>query len=342
MGLLDWFRSSTPKFDEAQISQASIDEAIDYVVKVTDARLTLVDHYRPRLTGPVRRTLEYLASLRSLLPPTHEASAFAWATDPTLRAMFSHNSELVAVFQRSDALRDYAASSSPLDPIHAVLGMDFETQHSFGAGLQGQMLVRDVARTTLSFRQHRLRLFARSEAELVRAFSRRMLDELALIALERMQTENDARRELEENHQLLAARITTFNRRGIGGESFLGEAGAEVSPEDSQHLLRALEENETRLAALGSPAESLDRQLDYLAQTLAEPMRHVRIETRRLCVDSMNMLVDSENAGEIVEFGVACFARRTPVERAFLPLLVDRSLIGEGRKLRLENAERWL
>lgn len=342
MGLLDWFRSSTPKLDEARISQASVDEAIDYVVKVTDARLTLVDHYRPRLSGPVRRTLEHLVSLRDTQPPTHEASALAWATDPTLRAMFSQTSELVSVFQRSDALRDFAAGISPLDPVYAVLGMDFEEQRHFGAGLQGQLLVRDVARTTLNFRQHRLRLFARSEIELVRAFSRRMLDELALIALERMQAENETRRELEEDRQLIAARIATFNRRGIGGESFLGEAGAEISASDSQRLLRALEENETRLAALGSPAESLDRQLDYLAQTLAEPMRHIRIETRRLHVDSMNCLVDAAEDGETVEFGVACFGRRAPVLRAFLPVLVDRSLIGEGRKLRLENAERWL
>lgn len=341
MGLLDWFRSSTPKLDETRISQAAIDEAIDYVVKVTDARLTLVNHYRPRLTGPVTRTLEYLHDQRGLMPATRHANSMSWSIDPTLRAMFGQSTDLVRTFQRCDMLRDYAATAPAMDPIYTILGMDFEEQQRFGTGLQGQMVVRDVARTALSFSHYRMRLFAHSEEDLARAFSRRLFDELALISLERMQAETDARRELEEDRQLLGARLNTFNQRGMGAESFLGEAGAALSPEESQRLLRRLEENETRLAALGSPSESLDRQLDYLAEVLAEPMNYVSVDKRCLHLDSMNAVVDAET-GEAVEFGVVTFMRQRPVTRAFVPLVVDRGLIGEGRKLTLENAERWL
>jgi len=341
MGLLDWFRSSTPKLDETRISPAAIDEAIDYVVKVTNARLTLVNNYRPRLAGPVTRTLEYLSSQRGQLPPTREANRLSWSLDPTLRAVFGQSSDLVQTFTRCNLLRDYAASAPPLEPIHTVLGMDFAEQRRLGTGMQGQVLVRDVARTALSFSHHRMRLFAHSEDELARAFSRRLFDELALIALERMQTEVEARRELEEDRLLLGARLNTFNQRGMGADSFLGEAGASLSPEDSARLLHQLEENETRLAALGCPSESLDRQLDYLAEVLAEPMEYVSVERRQIYLDSMNSMVDSTQ-GELVEFGVVTFRRQQPLARAFLPLIVDRSLIGEGRKLTLEGAERWL
>lgn len=342
MGLLDWFRSSTPRLDEARISQASIDEAIDYVVKVTDARLTLVNHYRPRLTGPVTRTLEYLRDLHAKLPPTHDVNGISWSLDPSLHAMFGQAGDLVRVFQQSDALRDYAASTSPLEPIFAVLGMDFQELRRYGTGMQGQMMVRDIAQTALSFSHHQLRLFGRSEPEIAQAFSRRMFDELTMIALERMKDEGDQRRELEEGRLLLAARLTALQQRGMGGDSFLGTEAAPLSEADSNRILHQLEDNEMRLAALGSASESLDRQLDYLAQILAEPMEHVQIEHRRVRVDSMNVVVDNDHDGEVIEFGVARFARKQPVVRAFLPLRIDRRLIGEGRKLTLENAERWL
>lgn len=341
MGLLDWFRQSTPHLDEERISASLIDETIDYVVKMTDARLTLVHHYRQRLTGPVRRSLQYLNSLRDSMPATHDAGPLAWSLDPSLRACFGRSEDLSHTFGRCGKLRDYAAGASPLDPIYAVLAMDFEEQTRFGIGLQGEMVVRDVAQTALSFSEHRLRLFARNEQELRRAISRRLLDELALIALEHMQAEHEQRRELEEHHQLLQARLATFARRGAGADSFLGSAGAGVSDAESAALLRELEQNETRLAALGSPIETLDRQLDYLAEVLAEPMRFVHIEHRQLHLDSMNVIVDARS-GEAVEFGVISFARQPPQRRAFLPVKVDRSLIGEGRTLRLDNAERWL
>lgn len=341
MGLLDWFLSSTPKIDETRVSQTAIDEAIDYVVKVTDARLTLVNHYRPRLTGPITRTLEYLNGQREHLPAVHEANRLSWSLDPTLRAMFGQSADLVRTFTGCNRLRDYAASASALEPIHAVLGMDFEEQRRFGTGMQGQMLVRDIARTAISFSHHRMRLFAQSKDELNQAFSRRLFDELALIALERMQAEVDTRRDLEENRLLLSTRLNTFNQRGMGADSFLGEAGASLSPEESLRLLHELEENETRLAALGCPSESLDRQLDYLAEVLAEPMEYVSVERRQVYLDSMNTVVEPD-LGEAVEFGIVTFRRQQPVTRAFLPLRIDRSLIGEGRKLTLEGAERWL
>lgn len=341
MGLLDWFRQSTPQLNEERISDTLVDETIDYVVKMTDSRLALVHHHRQRLSGPVTRTLQYLNTLRGSGPGTHEAGPVSWSVDPSMRAFFGQPGDLLDTFAHCQKLKDYAATASPLDPIYALLAMEIEEQPRFGVGMQGNMVVRDMAQTALSFSQHRLRLFARNEQELWRSVARRLLDELALIALEHMQAEHAQRRELEEHRNLLTARLATFTRRGAGVDSFLGEAGVLVGSEESNALLQKLEDNENALAALGCPTETLDRQLDYLAEVLAEPMRFIQIEHRRLHLDSMNVVVDARN-GESVEFGVVCFERHPPQRRAFLPVRVDRALIGEGRKLRLENAERWL
>lgn len=341
MGLLDWFLHSTPKIEEESVSATLVEETIDYLVKMTDARLALVDGYRQRLSAPVTCALRYLGAQRASLPPSHPVGPHSWSQDPSIRAFFGQPADLLDVFSQCEALHKYAQRTSPLEPIHAILAMEFEEQQRFGVGLQGSLVVRDVAQTALNFSHHRLRLFAHSDQELWQSMARRMLDELALIALGRMQAEQAERRELEEHRRLLSARLATFQLRGIGGDSFLGDAGAMVSNEESAELLHKLEANETQLAALGCPSETLDRQLDYLAEVLCEPTRAVRFEFRREHLDSMNV-VQEGSRGDEVQFGVVCFDRQPPVRRAFLPVEVDRKLVGEGRQLKLENAERWL
>jgi hypothetical protein len=339
MALLDWFRQSTPKIDENKFSASLVEDTIDYVVKMTDARLTLVNHYRARLTGPVSRTLQYLGTLRSNLPATHPVAPHSWSQDPTIRAVFGQPDDLLAVFAHCQPLHDFATQDAGTGPIYAVLAMHFSEQTHFGVDMQGSVMVRDVAQTSLGFNHHHLRLFARSEQELMRSVARRMLDELALIALDRMQAEQTERRELEEHRSLLSARLSTFHQRGTGLDSFLDTAGDAISNEESTELLHHLEQNETRLAALGSPAETLDRQIDYLAEILAEPMRFINFELRHPRVDSMNVI---DEGGEEIEFGLVSVDRQPPKQRVFIPVLVDRALVGDGRRLRLDNAERWL
>lgn len=341
MGLLDWFRQSTPRIDEGGVSEALIDETIDYVVKMTDARLALVHHYRQRLTGPVRRTLQYIQTLRASMPEAHEVGPLSWTLDPCMRAFFGQPSELRGTFALCQKLNEYANSAPPLAPIFAVLAMEFVEQRRFGVGLQGDLTVRDIAQTALSFSQHRLRLFAGDEQGLWRHMARRMLDELALIALEHMQAEQAQRRELEEHRSLLSARLATFSQRGAGADSFLGEAGSLITDEESDALLRQLDENEAQLGKLGCSTETLDHQLDYLAEVLAEPMNFVRIERKQIYLDSMNILV-APPAGDAIDFGIASFDRHPPQRRAFLPVRVDPALIGQGRRLKLDKAERWL
>ncbi|MDO6386272.1 hypothetical protein [Uliginosibacterium sp. 31-12] len=341
MGLLDWFRQSTPSLGDERLSPDLINNTIAYLVKMTDSRLTLVPRYHERLSGPVRICLEFLMARRGDMPAVHDATALAWSLDPSLHAFFGAADSMQEVFGSCDSLRNYAAQSSPLDPIYAVLAMEYEENRHFGVGMQGQMVVRDVAQTALSFRQPRLRLFARTEQDLWRSVARRLLDELAVTALEHMEGEQAQRRELAEQRQLISARLATFRQRGAGADSFLGGDGLLVSNDDSHALLQKLEENEAELAALGGSEDLLERQLGYLVEVLTEPAKHLQIERRTVRLDSMNVVCEG-HSGEEVEFGVVSFTRQLPQRRAFLPLRVDRSLIGEGRKLKLDSAERWL
>lgn len=341
MALLDWFRQSTPKISTEQVSPALIEASIDYVVKMTDARLTLVNHYRARLEGPVTRTLQYLGTLRQDLPAIRNVGPNAWSQDPCIRAFFARPTDFLNAFSHSQALHNFTANIAVTKPIYTVLAMDMHEQKHFGVGLQGDTMVRDVAQTTLNFEQPRLRMFAATEEELIRSMFRRLLDELAIIALERMQAEQDERRELEEHRSLLSARLATFRQRGAGVDSFLGQAGDTLSESESGQLLKQLEENETRLAALGSPSETLDRQLDYLAEVLAEPMRFIKVELRHPHINNMNIVV-AEGKGTEIEFTHVSVARTPPRNHVLVPLCVDPALIGNGRTLLLDNAERWL
>lgn len=343
MGLLDWFRQSTPKLDVDRVSSTLVEETIDYVVKMTDARLPLVHHYRERLTGPVTRTLNFINELREQVPPARDVGPLSWSQDASIRAFFARSQDLLDVFANCKDFRAHVARVPATEEIYAVLAMQFEEQQRFGTAMQGSMMVREVARTAYSFSEHRLRLFAADESSLRRSVARRLLDELALIALATMQTEHEERRELENNRHLLTTRLATFKRRGTGMQSFLGDEGEAEPCEESSQLLRQLEINETRLAALGNTSEALARQLDYLAQVLAEPMRYISLARRTVALDNMNMVVDA-GQGETVEFCIATAEHHPPWRRAFLPVRIDRALLGSGeqRKMRLDQAERWI
>lgn len=342
MGLLDWFLQRTPKLNQDGTSESLVRETTDYLVKMTDPRLTLVSGYRDKMEEPVRTSLGFIAEARELLVSPRPVTITSWAQDPCIKAVFVHPDELIEIFSRSDELRDYVAHSAEAEPIYAVLATDIAERKRLGITVRGGMVVRDVAQTTLNFDNHRLRLFGHSKDDLWQAISRRLLDEMALVALGRMQGEQAVRRELENSRTLLTSRLAVFERRGTGMSSFLGEAGQTTATEESRELLRQLEINEQQLAQLCGASEMLDRQLEYLCEVLIEPAGHVSMLRRTVRLDSMNVVQTRDADGTDVEFNVVRVERQPDVIHAMIPVKVDRRVIREIPPMTLDEAEKLI
>lgn len=348
MGLLDWFRLRTPKLSEGAISEGLVRDTADYLIKMTDPRLALIGGYRNRMEDAVIKTLHFIGEVRDLMLPPREVSTSAWALDPCVKALFVHPDELVEVFSRSQELKAFVDNSGPSDPVYAVLGAEVEERRRFGIVVQGGVMVHDVAQVTLNFTNHQLRIFGHSEDDLWQSIARRVLDELAVAALARMEAEQRTRKELENSRNLLNARLAVFGRRGTGVDSFLGEAGGDVAHEESRALLHELEQNETLLAGLGSAEDWLERQFAYLEEVLVDPAGQLSVSRREVRLDAMNVVQPESLAGadggsgEAVAFNVVCVARQPERTHAMIPVLVDRKVIRELPPMSLDEAERWI
>lgn len=346
MGLLDWFRQRTPKLGQETISESLLREATDYLVKMTDPRLALVDDYRGRMAAAVRTSLRFIAEAQNSLMPPRPLTVTSWALDPCIKAVFVHPDELIEVASRSADLRDFVDRSGATDEIYAVLASEVEERRRLGIALQGGMVVRDVAQTTLNFTNHRLRLFGHSRDDLWQAVSRRLLDEMALVALCRMQGEQAARRELEHSRTLLTSRLAVFEQRGTGMDSFLGESGQTGTRDESRELLHQLEINEQQLAQLGTPGDALGRQLDYLCEVLSVPEQHVSFLCRKVRLNSMNVVQngdgDGDGEGDEIEFNVVRIERQPDRVHAMIPVCVDRRVIRDIPAMTLDEAEKLI
>lgn len=337
MGLLGWLRRRTPKLDGEHLPTHLVQETTDYVIRMTDPRLTLVPRHREKLAPAVSACLNFLREQRTLLPLPRELSASQWASDPCLKAMFVKADDVDAALAHATELREFFAHAPLLEEAHAVMGMAIHEQTVLGMALKGEMVQRDVAQTTVSFSDHRIRLFGNSEGHLWHAIARRLVDEFALTALARMQSEQQDRKSLETDTALLRARLRTFERRGAGVGSFLGEQGTQGSS-DTRKLLHQLEANERKLKAMGCSSGGLERQLDVLREVFSAPAALIEVTQCTVRLDAMNRVVTAAQDGCDITYNRVRVKREdAPVERAFVPVRVQRCLPAEAG-LQLDRA----
>jgi hypothetical protein len=108
------------------------------------------------------------------------------------------------------------------DEAFAVLGMAMTERRTFGVAQHGSTAYTDVQRTTVSFSDHRARVCANTEQTLREEIVRRVVNQLVLVALERMSSDMSRRGELEQERALLKTRLALLQRQGSGMSAVLG------------------------------------------------------------------------------------------------------------------------
>lgn len=316
MGLLAWLRQGADQVTEAAISPALVATATDMVVRLTNPRLTLIRRYRQRLAPAVEASIRYLREQAAGLPPTREATRASWSSDPAIHAYFATADDLPVVFSRSKELRAYFESKPELEQVHAVLGMQMIQQRVMGLALEGEVVRREVPQTTVSFGDHKIRIFGQTEQELRREIGMRIFEQFALIALARIAAAQTRRKELQYNRALLKTKLKVLSRQGTGLTALSAEAAQD---QELARLQRRLDDNERELRSSTTAADALEHDLEVVRSVLAAPAESVRISTLRLCLTPLNVVAEGEAArqGRDIETGMAWFGAAPPVERAF-------------------------
>lgn len=332
MGLLDWWRGGSGATNKGHSQQ--IIEAVERVVRTTDPRLRVVQHYRARLAPAVEVSLGYAHEVVAALPAPRDASAAGWSADPYIRAFFATVDDLARAFSSSPELRAHFDQNPADREACALLGMEITEHQVFGAALEGETIRREVLQTTVSFGDYHTRICGRTEPEVRAEIERRIVDELALEGLACTAAEESRRTVLEQKRALLKARLQLLKRHGTGFHSALG--GAAVEQPELARLESQIEENARNLTVLGGGAGLLDRELELIRAVLAAPAEHLRAATKPLCLDRMNIVLSEHNAqaGTQFEFPVVSIPGDPPHMRAFTLVRFPRAgLLPAGRLL---------
>lgn len=342
MGILDWFKNRQAQFDPERVSAEMMDWAVDKALTLTNPKLKLLAQGRKRLEPAIETTVKFLRAQISTLPAVHLMVPQAWSADPVLRAFFVAPADIGAVLRDSANLRGLFDKRPEVEEAYAVLGMEFKLQQVFGMALKGTTVQRDVAQTTASFSDHRARLCETDELGLRRVIGVQVFEYLLSQAIAKIGEDREERQDLQTSRSLMRNRLSLLKQHGPGLGAMLGDAPAAKS--EQARLAAELLENERQLEALGGGESVLEAELECLVDVLGNPQRYIRFESKRLCLDRMNLVVDEGSSGDAfdIDFAVAEITGSTPMTRAFVLVRVPRTELPPPKKLDLADASRYL
>jgi hypothetical protein len=193
--------------------------------------------------------------------------------------------------------------------------------------LQGEMVQREVPRTSVSFADHRVSVPCATVEALRADIAHRALDFIAEQAAARLGALDTERKDLEQQRDVLKARLRLAGREGHGLES-----GA-----DGATLKASLKKCEGRLAEL---AGGLTDRVSMVAQTLAAPENEVRLAVHTLRLDQMNFVVEAgdEVCAEVTFVEATASEERS---RVLVPVQIFRAELAPRRDA-LADADKLL
>jgi len=246
-----------------------IERAIERVLDGTDPRLRALSGHRKKLRAAVIRALDHVVALVDGLPSELELDPRFYGTNPEITAYFASAEHLREILSIDRELNQWRQSAGAGDHGIALLLMLRQERQVFGTVLEGEILRRDVAQTTVSFAGHRLVDPTDARENTRRLLKRRAFDHLLTLALERIATADAERGALERDRRLLQRKLTTLQAGQWGFDAAAGDERPD--PADLQARLADIE---SQLAAHAIGAGLLEAHLDIVVDVLRRPEQH--------------------------------------------------------------------
>jgi hypothetical protein len=263
-----------------------IERAIERAVDGTDPRLRALSGYQRKLRAAVIHAIDHVVALVDGLPAPLALSGGAYAVDPEVTAFFASGEHVRELIGRNATLNQWlkSADGSGVESIVTLLLMEQHERQVFGAALEGDTVLHDVAQTTVSFAKHRLVDPTGAESETRRLLKRRAFDHLLTLALARIATAHAERGELERERELLRRKHAAL---ATGRWGF--DEGGNDPPPDPQTLQQQLTEIQSQLQALGTGAGLFTAHLDVVVDVLMQAEKHFWSAPEPLVVDRMGI-----------------------------------------------------
>ena len=140
--------------DEAE----RLSNAVENIVEGTDARLRAIGGYHNRLRKSARELLDYLEGLVAEVPPAVKVSQTAYSDDPLVNTLFVSSEIMHRLFSQSLPVQDFFKHSENLQQqeVFALLFLNRTEKAVLGSEMRGELILREVPQTTISFSAHQL------------------------------------------------------------------------------------------------------------------------------------------------------------------------------------------
>jgi hypothetical protein len=251
----------------------------------TDPWLRGLSGYRKKLRPAVLRAIDHVVALVDRLPSPIVVDPGSYGDDPRLRAFFISLDDLRTIIGNDRNLAEFRRGPGGyVSPVIALLAMEKQERVFFGAALSGDIVLRDVPQTSVSFAAHRLLDPTGSEDETRRQLKRRAFDHLLSLALQRITAVKAERATLERRRALLQAKHDLLQREGWGFDAAGSAEGA-----DSAGVEEQLGQIERQLQEVGGDDRMLELYLEIVADVLGRPEEHLWARQETVIVDRMGI-----------------------------------------------------
>lgn len=299
-------------------------EAIDLVVKLSHPNIHYVSGYRKKLMPAVEHTLKYADELISHLPTPIHIRADSYNTDPFVqiiflnadqfRIFFSENKQLKEFFQKTDAHR-----------CCALMVMNREEKKAFGVEMDGNIMKRDVLRTSVNFSDHQIVAPMISEDEVRKELSLRTLALLATHSMEDILSLIEWKKEMETEKHIIELKLHLQNASVRHRTSLLPDISDNTYGKNEVSVL--LEQLDKKIAEVRAELDEPEDYLKKVADLLYQPERFLKSEFISMIVNDMNIIVEKEHQEKGHEIRFAELTTGTGLRKAAVLIDCDRQLI---------------
>jgi uncharacterized coiled-coil protein SlyX len=267
--------------------ERTLSKATEVVVDAADPRIRQVRGYKEKLGPAVQKAMSFADELVEALPGPVEVGRDTWAADPYVRAFFASVDEMGEVLRLDRELEAFFKGQS-LTECYALLTMRRREQTVFRTDQIGEIIRRDVAKTAVSFVDHRIMSPCGTEVETRAAFKAQTLAVLSDYASEKFVSLRSQRDELRKQKDVMKAKLKVLrdefhdshplgNRTDEQEGSKISEAGALLTEIDSRI--------EQANLVLNDPGGCLA----HVADVLSHPLDNMKPETMTLRLSPMGI-----------------------------------------------------
>jgi hypothetical protein len=265
--------------------ESLIRAAIERAVDGTDPWIRAVSGYKRKLRPAVMQAIDYVVEMVEAMEPPIVIKPDRYDDDSRLRTFFISKADMQKILTRDRNLANFQREQPVAVPqVVALLAMEKHEKIILGAELSGDIVLRDVPQTTVSFEAHRLIDPTGNEHETRRLLKRRVFDHLLSLALRRIIIVKSERDKIERYRALLHSKLNLLRRGGWGFYENVNAEHLEVEEIEDQ-----LDKIETQLLELGGNDQMLEVYLNIVANVLSRPAEHLWARKETLIVDRMGI-----------------------------------------------------